>query len=246
MKPILLLICCLTGWLACAVSASADTQKLKVVEPFIQLYTGPGTGYPVLQDVPRGGWLTILKHQAGWFKVQTARGKTGWVQKDELEKTVTAQNEAISLPGVSQDDFSQRNWEIGTLWGETDGAEVFTLYTAYAFNENLSVELSGALMLGNLSESYLGNLNLVAQPFPEWRVTPFFTLGTGVIITQTRSTLVEQRDQLDNTSHFGAGVRAYLSRSFFLRLEYREYIVFSSSNDNEELAIWSIGVGSFF
>lgn len=226
---------------------AADGQKVRVAEPFIQLYTGPGKGYPVYQDIARGTWLSVLKQQAGWFKVETEKGKQGWVLRAELEKTVTADGEPVSLPGVSQADFSQRNWEIGTLWGETQGAaSVFTLYGGYSFNENLSAELSASQMFGNLSVSYLVNLNLVAQPFPEWRISPFFTLGTGNIDTRTRSSLVQQRDQTDKTSHVGYGIKAYLSRSFFLRVEYREYVIFSSSDDNEELSIWSVGVGSFF
>ena len=92
----------------------------------------------------------------------------------------------------------------------------------------------------------MANARITAHPFPEWRVSPFFTLGTGTIKTKTRSSLVRQKDQEDNTSHVGIGVRAYLTRSFFLRAEYKEYVIFSSSNDNEEIAIWSVGVGSFF
>jgi len=221
-------------------------QKVKVVEPFIQIHTGPGKGYPVNLDLSRGSWLTVLKQQAGWYKVITEKGEEGWVTRTELEKTVMPDGNLLKLEDINQAGFSQRDWEIGTLWGDAEGADVFSLYGAYAFNANLSTELSVSQMIGSLSISTLVNINLVAQPFPEWRVSPFFTLGTGTIKTKTRSSLVRQKDQEDSTSHVGIGVRAYLTRSFFLRAEYKEYVIFSSSNDNEEIAIWSVGVGSFF
>lgn len=221
-------------------------QKVKVMEPFIQIHTGPGKGYPVNLDLARGSWLTVLKQQTDWYKVKTEKGEEGWVTGAELEKTLTSDGERFKLQDISQADFSQRNWEIGTLWGDAKGADVFSVYGAYAFNEMLSTELSVSQMIGNLSVSTLINLNLVAHPFPEWRVSPFFTLGTGTINTRTRSSLVQQKDQDDKTSHVGIGVRAYLTRSFFLRADYKEYVIFSSSNDNEEIAIWSVGVGSFF
>lgn len=225
---------------------AATVHKVKVAEPYIQLYTGPGKGYPILLDVPRGSWITVIKQQAGWFKVRTEKGKLGWVQPEELEKTVTADGSLVAVKGTSQADFSQRDWEIGTIWGETEGASLFQIYTGFSFNERLSIEVTASQMIGNLSVSYLADANIVAQPFPEWPISPFFTLGTGVIETKTRSILVEQRDQQDQTSHVGFGVKAYLTRSFFLRVDYREYVIFSSDNENEELTVWSVGVGSFF
>lgn len=229
-----------------SVAWAESGQRLRVVEPFIQIHTGPGIGYPVNLDLARGNWLTVLKQQADWYKVKTEQGQEGWVTGAELEKTVTLDGERFKLQAINQADFSQRDWEIGTLWGDAEGADVFSIYGAYAFNANLSSELSASQMIGNLSVSTLININLLAHPFPEWRVSPFFTLGTGTIKTKTRSSLVRQKDQQDSTAHVGIGVRAYLTRSFFLRAEYKEYVIFSSSNDNEEIAIWSVGVGSFF
>ena len=221
-------------------------EKVKVIEPFISIHTGPGTGYPVFQDLARGNWLVILKQQAGWYKVRTEKGKEGWVYQTQLEKTVTPDGERFRAHGYSQEDFIKRSWEIGTSWGSSEGADVFNLYGAYSLNPVFSTELSISQMIGSLSVSTLIDINILAHPFPEWRVSPFFSIGTGAITTKTRSSLVQQKDQDDNTSHVGIGVKAYLSRSFFMRAEYKEYVIFSSSNDNEEISIWSVGVGSIF
>ncbi|MDH5409379.1 MAG: porin family protein, partial [Gammaproteobacteria bacterium] len=108
------------------------------------------------------------------------------------------------------------------------------------------VEVSAGQMLGVLSTSDLYNINVIGYPFPEFRFSPYFLIGTGSINTRIRSTLVEKTDSNDLTSSWALGVRAYLTRSFFLRLEYKELIIYSSEDDNEELEIWSVGVGSFF
>jgi len=222
------------------------TLHVKVVEPFIQIYTGPGKGYPVFLDLQRGSWLTVHRYQANWYEVTTDKGDKGWVRHAELLKTVTADNQAVVLHNISQSDFEQRDWELGALWGDVEGSSIFTLFGSYVFTSNLSAELSASQMIGSLSTSELVNLNLVAQPFPEWRVSPYFTMGTGRIWTSTNSTLVQEKDRDDRTTNIGFGVRAYLTRSFFLRLEYKELLIFTSTNDYEELEIWSIGVGSFF
>jgi hypothetical protein len=86
----------------------------------------------------------------------------------------------------------------------------------------------------------------VSQPFPEWRFSPFFTLGAGHIATKPRVTLVQAEDSSDATAHVGLGMRVYLSRRFILRAEYKSYVAFSSDDDNEEFEEWQAGFAFFF
>jgi hypothetical protein len=53
-------------------------------------------------------------------------------------------------------------------------------------------------------------------------------------------------DRTDESAYAGVGVRFYLTRRFFLRGEYKERIVFTSRNDNEELKEWKVGLAFFF
>lgn len=227
-------------------SRAETVQRVRVVEPFIHIYTGPGKGYPIFLDLERGSWLSIRRQEADWFEVVTEQGKTGWARQVDLAKTVTADNKPVVLPGLDQADYLQRDWELGAMWGEVENSSIFTLFVGYAFTSNLSAELSVSQMIGSLSTSDLININLTAQPFPDWTVSPYFTMGTGRIKTRTNSTLVLEKDRDDRTTNVGIGFRVYLARSFFLRAEYKELLIFTSTNDYEELEIWSIGVGSFF
>lgn len=226
--------------------AFAGELKVRVTEPFISLYAGPGIGYPIFLDLERGQWLTIHARQVNWYEVSTDKGEKGWARYSELRKTVTADEQPVNLANVTRDDFENRSWELGALWGDAGGSNLFTLYGAYAFNSNLSLEISISQLIGSLSTSDIYTISAIAQPFPEWRVSPYFILGSGRINTSTNTTLVQEEDKSDKTTSAGFGVRAYLTRSFFLRAEYSELVIYTSTNDYEELRLWSIGVGSFF
>lgn len=89
-------------------------------------------------------------------------------------------------------------------------------------------------------------LNSTHVFFPEWRVSPFFMLGGGVIHTEPTSTLIGAEDRTDDMAVAGLGIRAYVSRRFVFRAEFNEYIIFTSRNSNEEVNEWKAGFSFFF
>jgi hypothetical protein len=82
--------------------------------------------------------------------------------------------------------------------------------------------------------------------FPEWRISPLLELGTGVVVTEPRATIVLPEDRTDQTAYVGAGFRAYLTRRFFVRADYRWHTVFTSRDDNQELEEWKVVIACFF
>jgi hypothetical protein len=82
--------------------------------------------------------------------------------------------------------------------------------------------------------------------FPEWRVSPYFTLGAGMIRTEPKGTIVATTDRTDGAAHVGVGLRTYLTRRFVFRAEYKTYVVFTSRDDNEEPTEWKAGFSFFF
>jgi hypothetical protein len=81
---------------------------------------------------------------------------------------------------------------------------------------------------------------------PEWRVSPFFLLGTGIIEIDPKSTSAEAEDRSDPVGIVGVGFKTYLSERFMFRAEYRNSMVFSSRNDNEDVDEWKAGFAVFF
>jgi hypothetical protein len=227
-------------------AAEETPQRVEVADPYIELHTGPGRGYPVFHVEERGASITLLKRKTIWFKVRTDGAIEGWVDRAQLERTLDPSGETVHVQEATAEDYARRRWEAGVMGGGFDGANEISMYGAYALTDGLHVELSLTQVLGDFSESLLIGADLLAQPFPTWKFSPFFALGTGVIDTRPRTVLVQAQDRNDRMSHVGVGLRTHLSRRFMLRMEYRSHVVFTSRDDNEEIDEWKIGFGVFF
>jgi uncharacterized protein YgiM (DUF1202 family) len=221
-------------------------REVTIEDPFIELHTGPGRGYPIFYVAERGENIAVLKQRTDWFKVQVPRGKEGWVNREQLLTTLELNGEPFDVPGFSLDNMTDRRWEVGVQYGDFGGANVIATYGAFNMTENLSFELWLSQALGRFSDSKMVNANIVHTMFPERRFSPFFTLGAGSIDTSPKATLVATLDRKDSMAHAGLGVRTYLTRRFVFRAEYKSYVVFTSRNDNEEIREWKAGFSFFF
>jgi len=237
-----LLLCCRVG----LVLAEVSYFSVRVAEPYIELHTGPGRGYPVFYVVDRGELLDVLMRRTDWFRVRTTGGKEGWVKREAMELTLTPEGEPTRFADADLGDFSRRRWEAGLLGGDFEGADVMSVYAAYAMTPNFSAELSVSQVFGDYSDALVASVNLVAQPFPEWRVSPYFSLGSGIIYTDPNVTLVDENDRTEQIGNVGAGLRCYLTRRFLLRAEYRNYVIFQDKDDNQEIDGWKAGFAFFF
>lgn len=243
-----LLVLSLVQFAIAAQAAGAERQprEVTIADPFIELHTGPGRGYPVFFVAERGEQISLLKRRTEWFKVQVARGQEGWVHFEQLTTTLSPDGEPFDLPALGFSDYAARRWEVGALYGDFGGANVIATYGSRSFTPNLSGELWLAQALGRFSDSTMVTVNIVHLMYPDWRASPYFTLGAGVINTEPKATLVATTDRTDSVAQVGAGVRMYLTRRVVLRAEYKAHVVFTSRNDNEEVREWKAGFSFFF
>ena len=237
------------------VNAEEEEHFVKVADPYIEMHTGPGRGYPIFYVIPRGEWVQLLYRKTDWFQVNSEDGKQGWVSAGQLAMTLNPSGKRVDIKDPDEKDFIVRNWEYGVTIGRfgadfgavNDGLAVISFYGGYHFTENISNEIIFSQASGTVSSKTIFSLlNIVHEPFPEWTVSPFFTLGTGWIQTKPKSTLVATQDRTDQYANFGFGIRMHLTKRFLLRAEYKEYVVFTSRDDNEEIKEWKAGFGFFF
>jgi hypothetical protein len=224
-------------------------QSLRIAEPFIELHTGPGEAYPVFHVIDRGQQIEVLGARAGWFQVRDNNGVEGWVDRDQLQRTLTPGGDRLQLQQLGLDDFEQRRWELTVMTGELEGAPLLSLAGTYALTRNLSAEATFAHSIGNVSSSTLLKTNLLMQPIPEWTYAPFFTLGIGRLQVKPSATLVDPEDRQNNFTQIGLGIKRFLSRRFVLRFEVNQYVVFSANNDrddNEEIGEWKLGFAVYY
>lgn len=219
---------------------------MAVADPYLEMHTGPGRGYPIFYVVDRGESVEIVRRKTDWFKVRSDNGKEGWVPKAQMELTLEGDGSTLDFQTFDKEDFTNAKWEMGVLAGDFGGANIVSLYGGYSLTPNVSVEAWGSQILGNFSNGWMGSVNVVHETFPDWRFSPFFTLGAGVIHTEPKSTIVQGEDRTDQIGHAGAGFRIYAARRFLIRAEYKSYVVFTSRDDNEEVEEWKVGFAFFF
>jgi hypothetical protein len=232
-----------------AAKLAAEKEKLQQVfvsEPYLELATGPGRGYPVFHVVDREASVDVLFRRTDWFKVRDESGVEGWARARDMRRTKHADGSPLVFDLGDMAGFTTHDWEIGIGGGDYGGANLINAYAAYSLTDNMKVELTASQFLGNFSNGYKLEAGLTHVMFPERRISPFLELGTGVVYVEPRATIILPDDRTDQTAYAGAGLRMYLTRRFFLRADYRWHTVFTSRDDNQELEEWKVLIACFF
>jgi hypothetical protein len=234
--------------LVLATPAYAKRELLRVVvaDPYVELHTGPGRGYPIFHVADRGATIEVVKRRTEWYEVRTERGVEGWVHREQLARTLEPTGEPVAIAAPGWDEFAGRRWEVSIGFGDFDGASSVSVTGAWRLSTNLSAELLASHIAGDFSDGWQAGVRLVHTPFPEWRVAPYVLLGTGALQINPRASLVSTEDRTDQYGQAGAGVRAYLTERFMLRAEYTGNVVFTSRDENEEVEEWKAGFAFFF
>jgi hypothetical protein len=236
----------LGAMLPAAVQASAEPAQVVVQDPYLEFRSGPGRGYPVFHVVDRGESVALLRRRTDWIKVRGEDGQEGWVNRQQLERTLSPSGEAVEVPGPGPENRTEHRWEVGLGTGDFDGASVVTVGASWTLTPSMLVRFDASHLLGNFSNGWLATAGLAHVFMPQWRVSPFVGIGGGVVHVAPKATLVLAEDRTDETAYAAVGLRGYLTNRFLLQAEYRGYIVFTSRNDNEEIEEWTVGFTYFF
>lgn len=226
--------------------AARELLQLFVAEPYLELHTGPGRGYPVAQVVGRGESVDVLYRHTDWFKVRTERGVEGWASARDLSLTLLADGNHFTVNLGDRTGFRSHLWEGGVFGGAYAGATLVSAYAALSVTDNLKIEADVSQYLGNVSNGYLVDIGLAHVFMPEWRVSPFVTLGTGVEIVEPKATFAQPINRSNQLGYVGVGLRCYLTQRFFVRGEYRSDEIFTRTNTNEVNKEWRVGFAFFY
>ena len=230
-----------------AARAANSYLQVFVAAPYLELHTGPGRGYPVFNVVDRDASVDVLKRFTDWFKVRTAAGVEGWVAAHDMEQTMLADGTHFHYDSGDFSGYTSHRFEAGIFfYGDYGGASAVSAYAAVFANPNLSAELSVGEFLGKSSNGTTADLGLAHIFYPQARLAPFVMLGTGVVHTEPKATLVQPDDRTEQSAYVGGGLRYYLTRRFFLRGEFKEHIIFTNRNQNEQVDEWKFGFAFFF
>lgn len=243
------LLCILTCWLITAsrlVLADDALARAQVVDPYIELHTGPGRGFPVFHVVAEGEWLNIVKRRTDWFRVRTVRGISGWVNREQLVRTLDGAGVQRSFRDIVRDDYLARRLEFGFSAGEFGGDPALGIRLGYRFTDNILAEGFLTQVSGSFSSSRAYGANLAIQPYGASRVSPYFSLGIGNFSNEPKGVLVDTEKTSSDLASVAVGARAYLTRRFLLRTEYRHHLALVKTENSEDFNEWSLGFSFFF
>ncbi len=227
-------------------SGSQKTERLQVTDPYIELRTGPGRGFPVFFVTKRGDFIEIELRHTDWYRVKTDDGKVGWVTRQQLESTITAAGGRKSFRDVLLDDFLSRKVQLGGAWGHFHSEPMLKLWTSYRFSETLSLEGTIGQVQGVFSGSDFWHLNIVAEPWSDRRISPFFGVGIGKFKNFPNLSLIGATTTDAKLANAQIGIRYHLTDRFVMQVDYSLYTAFVSDQRSTEYRALTAGVSFFF
>ena len=221
-------------------------ERLQVSDPFLELRTGPGRGYPVFYVVERAQWVVIELRRTDWYRVRAEGGQVGWVQRQQLETTLTEAGSSKTFRDVLLDDYLGRKLEFSGAWGRFKGEPELRLGLQYRLADVVGAEVTVGQVQGLFSGTDFWHISLVSEPWSDRRFSPYFALGLGKFKNIPNNSLVDARPTDAKLAHASLGLRWHLSERFTARLDWTLYTAFVADTRSIEYRSITAGLGFFF
>jgi hypothetical protein len=242
-----LLLAALAGHGAAAADAApAAAERLQVAEPYLELHTGPGRGYPVFYVVERQHWVTVELRHTDWFRLRAEGGQVGWVQRQQLEATLTEAGTGKTLRDVLLDDYLGRRLEMGGAWGRFKSEPMLKLWLNYRLADTVGAEFGVGQVQGLFSGTDYWHVSLTSEPWSDRRLSPFLAVGLGKFNNIPNSSLVDAVPTNAKLAHVSLGLRWHLSERFVARADWSLFTGFVSDSRSIEYRSLTAGIGFFF
>jgi hypothetical protein len=225
---------------------SKKSELVQIADPYIELRTGPGRGYPIFFVAPRSEWIEIELRHTDWFRVRTEDDKVGWVSRQQLETTLTAAGGTKTFRDVLLDDYLTRRVQLGAAWGHFQSEPMLKIWTNYRLSDTLSLEATFGQVQGVFSGTNLWHLDLMVEPWSDKRLSPFFAVGLGKFKNFPNLSLVGATTTDAKLGAARVGVRYYLTERFVLSADYALYTAFLNDQRSAEYRAWTAGLSFFF
>jgi len=209
-------------------NAAAKSLELVVTDPYLEMRSGPGRGFPVVYVVGRDEVLTVLYSRTDWFKVRAPHGNEGWVRRADLARTLLESGEPAPIPPYPE--FASHRWELGAGYGVYNRENLVTTYGDFSLTTSLDVELAVQQAFGTLDNRYIASLGVRHTFIPEWKwFSP--TAGIGTAYQYIQDKVPPAPLQKSNAmAYVSLGARGFITRRFLWRVDWRHYVVFNDLN----------------
>jgi hypothetical protein len=221
-------------------------ERVQITDPYIELHTFAGRGYPIFFVAARGEWIAIELRHTDWYKVRTAGGKVGWVTRAQLQTTLAENGLQQRFADVAYDDYLARRVELGAGYGRFHQEPMIKFWLSYRLSDTLSIEWTLGQVQGVFSGTTLWHANLQAEPWSDQRFSPFAGIGIGRFHNIPNQSLVNFQPTNARMADAIVGARYHLTDRFMIRADYAIYTAFVSDQRSLEYRAATAGLSFFF
>jgi hypothetical protein len=220
--------------------------QVALSDPFVELHTGPGRGYPVFHVAARGERVSLLLAHTSWVKLRTASGREGWASRESLRGTLVAAGVAPGLMQRWSDRWLQDRLALGAAWGRFQSQPMLRLAARYRLGEALGLEASAGQVQGLYSGTDFWQLDATVEPMSDRDWSPTFAVGVGRFHNIPNASLVEQGQTHANLAHAAVGVRWRFGSRYEVRADWSLYTALLSEQRSREYRALTLGLSFFF
>lgn len=221
-----------------------EALMVKVIDPYLDLHTGPGRGYPVIYAVEKGEVIAVIRRRTTWYLISDRKGKTGWATRESLARTLSDQDIPVALPDTRHGDFLNHKFRLGFTVGKQENSDLVSGIAGFRVSKRIGAEVEYGQIFAEKYDGYQRAFNLIIEPTDRWAFTPFISAGIGKQDTELKKPQ-PGKGPSDDFQSWGAGINMYIGFNFVLRGEYRN-VTLLKDNDTVSNAVWRLGFSSFF
>jgi hypothetical protein len=163
-----------------------------------------------------------------------------------MEATLTQIGTKTTFRDIFVDQYLRRRLEFGAAWGHFKSEPMLKVWLGYRFMDTLAVEATGGQVQGVFSGTDLWHVNLLAEPWSDWRLAPYLGVGIGRMVNIPNASLVGALRSNANLADATVGLRYRLSDRFLARVDYTQYLAYIADNRTDQYRAITIGVGFYF
>jgi hypothetical protein len=226
--------------------APVAVPRVRVVNAYLDMRTGPGRGYPIHHVAERHEWVVIELRHTDWFKVRTARGQVGWVSRTQMAGTVTEDGVPFELADPTLQDYLNRRFEFGGGYGATAKTSMTRLWAGWRFSDTLSLDVGVADVQNQTSTTGIWTAGLLVEPWSNQRLSPFMGVAVGRFHYKPNESLVNAETVDGNLGLFTLGARYHLASRVAVRVEYLRYAVNVSELRSRNYQAGTVGLSIHF
>jgi hypothetical protein len=217
-----------------------------VIEPFLEIHTGPAGSYPVFYVAEKGEAIFLIKRRVDWYKIRLLNGKEGWAHKLEIEKTLLASGYRKRFTERVYDDFIAGKTEMGWGAGTFGGDQTLYIRLRYKLTGQLAVEGNAGFSSGDLGSTQLYHGGIVVMLWKNKWFSVSGTIGGGFVHVTPAGLLVNITPGTFPEAHAGAGLTIPFFRNLVVRGDFRNFTLFMSPKRTREFQEYSMGLSFLF